>query len=178
MKYLKYLFVAVLLCFLCSCCKEENSIKIELSPHDAALNDLASVIYCDDELTKISQFNGTINELNSKYPIECVRKKGCYYRVSYRGNSCIAVITFDGEGNMLIGKVYSISKLKSDFDDLSKGQTLDSVLAIDPDGEYLFLYTGRNDFPKTSSHYTKDGYLITILYDDDHTISSIIEELI
>ena len=67
---------------------------------------------------------------------------------------------------------------KSDFDKLVKGQSLDEVRAIDPNGEYLFLYTGRNDAPKVSSHYTKDGYLITIEYDVSNVITSINEELI
>ena len=34
------------------------------------------------------------------------------------------------------------------------------------------------DAPKTSQHYTKDGYLITIDYDDDYKITKINEELI
>ena len=83
------------------------------------------------------------------------------YRVSYLGDGSIAIFLFDGSGNRLLGSTYSTQLLKSDFDGLVKGQSLDEVRAIDPNGEYLFLYTGRNDTPKVSSHYTKDGYLIT-----------------
>ncbi len=68
--------------------------------------------------------------------------------------------------------------LKSDFDNLKTGQSLDDVREIDPDGEYLFLETGRNDTPKVSSHYTKDGYFITVEYDDANVIISINEERI
>ncbi len=55
---------------------------------------------------------------------------------------------------------------------------LEEVRAIDPDGEYLFLYTGRNDVPKVSSHYTKDGYLITIEYDESNAVVSVEQELV
>lgn len=78
----------------------------------------------------------------------------------------------------ILGSIYNCRKIKSDFGELKKGQTLENVQKIDPQGEYLFLYTGRNDTPKISSHYTKDGYLITIQYDDSGTIIDIAEELI
>ena len=100
------------------------------------------------------------------------------YRVSYLGHGSIAVFLFDSSGNKIWGNTYSTQLLKSDFDGLVKGQSLDEVKAIDPNGEYLFLYTGRNDTPKVSSHYTKDGYLITIEYDVSNVIISINEELI
>ena len=85
---------------------------------------------------------------------------------------------FDDSGTKLLGNIYSVQLSKSDFDGLTKGQSIEEVKTIDPNGEYLFLYTGRNDTPKVSSHYTKDGYLITIEYDDFNTIISINEELI
>ena len=100
------------------------------------------------------------------------------YRVSYLGDESVVIFLFDGSGNRLFGSTYSTQLLKSDFDKLVKGQSLDKVRAIDPNGEYLFLYTGRNDTPKVSSHYTKDGYLITIEYDASNVITSINEKLI
>ena len=100
------------------------------------------------------------------------------YRVSYLGDERIAVLLFDSSGNKILGNTYRTQLLKSDFNGLAKGQSLDAVRAIDPNGEYLFLYTGRNDTPKESLHYTKDGYLITIQYDASCSIISINEELI
>ena len=53
------------------------------------------------------------------------------------------------------------------------GRHLSDVQTIDPEGEYLFLYTGRNDVPKVSTHYTTDGFVITITYDKNNVIEKI-----
>ena len=170
--------ITILLFLLCSCAKGGSYLKIEISPSDKSLIDLASKIYDEAQLLELAKFNGSIDELNAQYPIECLREDNGMYRVSYLGDGSIAIFLFDGSGNRFFGSTYSTQLLKSDFDGLVKGQSLDEVRAIDPNGEYLFLYTGRNDTPKVSSHYTKDGYLITIEYDVSNVIISINEELI
>ncbi len=153
-------------------------MNIEISQPDKSLVDLASKTYDETDLSELAEFNGLLNELNTKYPIECLRKDNGVYRVSYLGDGRIAVLLFDSSGNKILGNTYRTQLLKSDFNGLAKGQSLDAVRAIDPNGEYLFLYTGRNDTPKESLHYTKDGYLITIQYDASCSIISINEELI
>lgn len=170
--------VILLLFLFFSRAKGVNDLTIEISPSEKSIIDLASVIYDELQLSELAKFNGLMNELNAEYPIECLREDRGIYRVSYLGDGSIAVILFDDSGNKLLANIYSTQLLKSDFDGLVKGQTLEDVRAIDPNGEYLFLYTGRNDTPKASSHYTKDGYLITIKYDALNTIISINEELI
>lgn len=194
------------LLLLCSCTKEESDLEIEMfpsdknlidleietsppdkslidleietSPSDKSIIDLASKIYDEPELLELAKFNGSIDELNAQYPIECLREDNSTYRAAYLGNESIAVLLFDNYGNKLLGRVYSIQLLKSDFDSLKEGQSLEEARIIDPNGEYLFLYTGRNDTPKVSSHYTKDGYLITIEYDASNAIISINKNLI
>lgn len=170
--------IMILLLLLCSCAKGGSDLKIETSPSDKSLVDLASKIYEETELLELMKFSGSLNELNIKYPIECLREDNGMYRVSYLGDESVVIFLFDGSGNRLFGSTYSTQLLKSDFDKLVKGQSLDKVRAIDPNGEYLFLYTGRNDTPKVSFHYTKDGYLITIEYDVSNVITSINEKLI
>ena len=119
-----------------------------------------------------------MDEIHAKYPMECVRKISDTYRAAYLGDGSIAVLLFDASGDGLTGKIYSTRLLKSDFDNVKQGMQLEEVRAIDPDGEYLFLYTGRNDVPKVSSHYTKDGYLITIEYDESNAVVSVEQELV
>ena len=177
-KYFSIISVIVMLLTICSCTKGGSDLKIEISPSDKSLVDLASKVYEKKQLLELSKFNGSMNELNTKYPIECLRENNGTYRVSYLGNESIAVLLFDDLGNRLLGNIYSTQLLKSDFDNIKKGQLLDVVRKIDPNGEYLFLYSGKNDTPKVSSHYTKDGYLITIEYDVSNVIVSINEELI
>ena len=171
-------FIIVMLLMICSCTKGGSDLKIEISPPDKSLVDLASKIYEKTELLELMNFSGSLNELNIQYPIECLREENGMYRVSYLGEESVVIFLFDGFGNKLFGRIYSTQLLKSDFDKLAKGLSLDKVRAIDPNGEYLFLYTGRNDTPKVSSHYTKDGYLIIIEYDDSNIITSMDKKLI
>ncbi len=177
-KYYYLISVIVMLLVICSCTKGGSDLNIEISPPDKSLVDLASKIYDEAQLLELAKFKGSMNELNTKYPVECLRENNGTYRVSYLGDGNITVLLFDDSGNRLLGNIYSTQLLKSDFDNLKKGQLLNEVRAIDPNGEYLFLYAGRNDAPKVSSHYTKDGYLITIEYDVFNVIISINEELI
>ena len=170
--------IVILSCLFCSCITGGNGLRVEISPSDKNLNELASKIYEDSQLSEIIKFDGQIRELDTRYPIECIRKYNKNYRVSYLGAEKIAVIIFDDSGNKVSGSIYNACKSKSDFSVLAKGESLKNVQKIDPYGEYLFLYTGRNDTPKISSHYTKDGYLITIQYNDSNTIINIKEEQI
>lgn len=174
--------VIIVLLIFCSCNKGgsnlKNDLEIQVSPPEKSLIDLTSTIYDDSQLTELSKFGGSIEELDAKYPIQCLRENNGAYRVSYRGKEKIAVLLFDNIGNKLLGNVYSCKLLKSDFANVTKGQLLEDIRKIDPDGEYLFLYTGRNDAPKTSSHYTKDGFLITIEYDSQNNVFSIDQELV
>ena len=172
-RYFSLILIIVMLLVISSCAKGKSDLKIEMSPPDKSLTDLASVVHDETKLSEIANFKGSLNELNIKYPVECLREDGGMYRASYLGDGSIAVLLFDGSGNKLLGSTYSAKLLKADFDRLKEGLPLDEVRAIDPDGEYLFLYTGRNDIPKVSSHYTKDGYFITIEYDASNVIVSI-----
>lgn len=190
LKTFSIIIALTLLCMLCSCAKEGSNQMgkisqkegidqvVETSQSDKSLIELASRIYNESQLSEIVKFNGSISELNTQYPIECLRKNSGTYRVSYLGDTSIAVLLFDESGNKLLGNIYHVNLSKSDFSELLKGQLLEDVRAIDPNGEYLFLFTGRNDTPRVSSHYTKDGYLITVEYDASNRITDIIEELI
>ena len=153
-------------------------MNIEISPQDKNIFDLTSKIYDETELLELTKFNGSLNELDKKYPIECLRKDDGIYRASYLGEDRIAILLFDSSGNRICSNIYNTQLLECAFDSLEKGKSLDEVMAIDPEGNYLFLYTGRNDTPKKSQHYTKDGYLITIEYDVSNTITSISKKMI
>lgn len=190
-KQLSLVAVIVLLLFCCSCTKGEDDLKteifpfesegvleIETSPLGKSLLDLSSKTYSETQLLKIVEFDGTLKELNTKYPAECIRANNGNFRVSYLGDSSVAVVLFDDTGNKILGNIHKAQRLQSDFDSLKAGNVLDEVREIDPDGEYLFLYTGRNDTPRVSTHYTKDGSLITITYDEQNIIIGINRELI
>ena len=161
---------------LSSCGKGESDEKT-CSP-DKNIMELVSKKYSDAQLRTISQLEATMSELNKQYPIECLRKIGTAYRVSYLGNDGVAIIYFDSSEKKTLGSVCRLHLTKADFDELTIGQSLERVQELDPQGEYLFLYSGRNDAPKISTHYTIDGYLITVEYDEENAILGVTTSLI
>lgn len=177
-KYYSLLFLVCMMLALCFYGKGEMNLNIEISMPDENLVALASKEYNEAEMSKIVGFEGSLIELNAKYPVECLRENDGIYRASYLGDECVAILLFDSSGNKIMGNIYCAQLFKSDFGEMLKGKSLDEVRMLDPNGEYLFLYTGRNDTPKVSSHCTKDGYLIVIKYDFLNTVIDISETLI
>ena len=122
------LVTGVMLMF--SCAAAENELQAVVSPANQTIVALASKTYDDAQLLEISQFDGSLNELNAQYPAECVREENGLYRVSYLGSESVAALLFDGAGNRLLGRVYSAQLQKADFDAISAGQSLDDVRAL------------------------------------------------
>jgi len=172
------LFITLFLLVASSCTKGERDVKTKISPSDKSLLELTTCVYDEKQLMEITGFTGSMSELDARYPIECLRKVADLYRVSYLGEDKVAVLIFDNEGNILMGNCYRTRLLKKDFNELRPGLLLDKVREMDPDGFYPFLYTGRNDYPRESSHYTRDGYLITIQYNTENVIIHIEQELL
>ena len=140
---------------------------------DKNIFELVSIIYDNSLLRAIETFEGTMDELNELYPIECVRKTefDSYqaYKVSYLGEDKVVVVIFDISGNKCMSWIYNLNSLKADFENLRIGQTVADVKNVDPNGYYWFLITGTGE-PLCSDHYTRDGYLITIEYEiEDNT---------
>lgn len=177
MKFSTLAFILSMFILFGSCSVKSNSMNREISPSDKTIIDLNTKIYSETELLEITKFNGSIDDLNKVYPIECLRRINCGYRISYLGEKKIAVIIFN-DSDIMTSKCYDVHLSKSDFYGIETGKMLTDVQSMDPKGEYLFLYTGRNDTPKISTHYTTDGYLITITYNNSNEIVSIKEELI
>ena len=77
MRSAKYCFAAIVLMMLlviCSCTAGGTDLNIAISQPDKSLVDLASKTYDEADLSELAEFNGLLNELNTKYPIECLRK--------------------------------------------------------------------------------------------------------
>jgi hypothetical protein len=160
--------------------KEKENMTIKVSPDNLTVFELVTTEYDDEQLLKMSEFRGSIIELNNNYPIECLRhiEKGTLYRASYVGDSKVLTFWFNDDGEIQMIKTSLLSPPKAQFDELAIGQSFDDVYQLDPTAEYDFLNTGRTDSPKISSHYSSDGWLIHISYDDQLQITRIISELI
>ena len=175
--------LCIVLCvfvLLTSCQEGNTQMNINMSPENENLVDLATVIYDSEELKNILSFTGSVEELNKDYPIYCIRKISLGYRVTYLGeNGDIAILTFDETGNECDSRrSYSPSKSKDAFSNIISGMHVTEVREFDPDGVYAFLYSGRNDITYQSFHYTNDGFLVVVLYNENYIVSGVNIELI
>lgn len=174
----KYLFIIVILILsLCSCGKDKEMQGIKISDINMNMRELITIEYSKEELDVIHELNKNIYDLNTEFPIECVRETKNGFRVTYSESECILELFFDQQGNKTFGKIYNLSRERSSFKEII-GKSVENVKAIDPMGDYTFLYTGRNDIEPISTHYTEDGYLIKIIYDENNIAINVSEELI
>lgn len=159
---------------------EKENMAFKVSPENLTVYELATTIYDDEQLLKLSEFKGNINDLNEHYKIECLRyiEKGAIYRATYVGEGKILTFWFNNDGELLMVKAPQLSPAKARFEELTIGQPFDVVYQLDSTSEYDFMNTGRTDAPKVSSHYTSDGWLVHISYDDHLRITGITSELI
>ncbi len=157
---------------LTSCINRGNILNnMELS-ENTNIFETVTTVYSESQLRDLSTLNCSIDELNSRFPVECIKKTDNHYRVSYVGENMFTVILFDENGKWIMANTYKAYLPLSDYKTIRKGQSLDEVMEKDPNGEYLFLFTGRDDSPRISCHYSVDGYLITIKY-----ISNVVDEI-
>lgn len=175
-----HLFLIVVILFaLCSCNTSETKMSQRETPVDKNIYDVTTTFYTDSELKRIVSFFGSFDELDKYYPIECLRICGSFFRVSYLGkDNQLVCLFFSATGNRIIGELHKMYLTKTAFSSISAGDTLLKIKQIDPEGEYPFLHSGRNDTPKESYHYTTDGYLFTFRYNENNVVYDIECELI
>ena len=73
-KYLSLILLIMILLASCSYSKGGCDLKIKISPSNKSLVDLVSRLYDESQLLDLVKFNGSIDELNDRYPIECLRE--------------------------------------------------------------------------------------------------------
>ncbi len=137
------------------------------------ITELLTRIYTDDELTAITQFKGTLSELGQKYPIEFLRESNLGQYVVYRSESDLVIVGFELDGSQQALPFRGhMAHSSEEFRTIQVGDTLDEVRAFDPDGIYLWLYTGVQ-LPPVSTHCTTDGYFVSIEYSDENIVTKI-----
>lgn len=152
--------------------KELRFVQISLE-WDQNVMELLTHVYSDDKLTEISQFKGTLTELGQTWQVECLRETPFTQYAVYRSENDLVFLYFDGNGNLL-GRPDRghMAHSSEEFKALRVGDTLDDVMAFDPGGSYLWLYTGIQP-PPVSVHCTTDGCIISIEYDNENVITKI-----
>ena len=175
---LKVIFILFLAaCQFAGCASQNKGVNMNIE-QNRSIKDIIKHVYTDEELEAILQFKGPLSELNSKYPVECLRETETMKYAIYCSNNDIVFVYFDLSGNQKgRSSRFSMQHYSDEFQNLQVGDTIDDVLKLDPDGSYLFLYTGVQ-LPHGSTHCTKDGYFVFIEYDEHNIITSIDIKLI
>lgn len=175
MKTKKRTVIAILILAVCcvvGCASQKEGENVN-NGQTQNVTELIEHVYSDTELNEIWEFKGSLSELNEKYPIECLRESETVKSAVYLSDHDIVFVYFDRDGNQSArSEKYSLHHTSEEFRTIQIGDTLDDVREFDPEGSYLFLHTGVN-LPRTSTHCTTDGYLVTIAYDEQNIVTSI-----
>lgn len=151
---------------------DSNLGKLDMTQN---IHSIVTKTYSAEELEQIAAFEGDYYDYVAQYPIQCIKTLGESYRVAYLGADRVAVLYFNGKGEKLSGEVYMTAKTGADFDGIAVGDSMETVKQLDPAGYYPVISTGKDRV--RSEHYTSDGFMITIYYDQD-VIVEITKELI
>ncbi len=180
------LLSALILLSACLCgCQQEEKVKnfpVALSKTDRSALELCEVYYTDEELDAIydcAAEEGTASHLNDSYEIDCLRRdeEGCH--VIYTGQKKVLVLYFDQQGKWIEQeKKACLIKMLGTAADLKKvkvGSDISVVQKADKNAFYPFLENA--DLPRVSRHYSEDGYVTVIAYDDSNAVVSIDREI-
>lgn len=191
----------LLLVFLCACDKSTKNTKVDIYEsetdrkilsmvnNEVNADDVISTTYSPDVLMDLPCGNYAENELFEKTPPECVRlsEDGKYAYFVYKsddGHYAFIFYSFEYNTFPIIFQPYLGQCVSSiDFDNLEIGRTtLSEIMDMDPYGDYISLHLGLVPKEYMTRHYTSDGYMVTVYYGKEGTISKIekkkIDELI
>lgn len=126
-------------------------------------------------LSELLKSKPTLEELNANISLEFVRKLDTSYRAVMKTEQGWVQAFFNQDGtfaeSVKMGKLKSV--LKDDLLKIPFGMPVKQVQEIDPDGDYNFMYASWSGYPKKSYHYTSDGYVFSIYYDDAYEVMDI-----
>ena len=183
----KSVFLLLALCiacsaFLCACDNKTvpQNFPVAISPADRSALELCSTPRTNADLDKIYSFvndsGNSINDLNKKYEIQCLRQDEDEYRIEYIGGNHILVLRFDKDAKYIkdekLNSLYRVTDTRGKFDKLKVGDPVTEVQKVDPSCYFPFLLDPSTDRHVTY-HYTEDGYCTKIKYDTDMKISEI-----
>ncbi len=139
------------------------------------IHSLTVTTYNNDGLEEIKNFEGTYYELGAKHPGGCTKTVGGCLRVSFLSEDRVAVLLFDSQGNKLSGDVYTTTCALSELSELAVGDSMDKVKQVHPEAYFPMITMDKDRI--RSEHYTNDGFIVTIFYENDQ-IAEITTELI
>ena len=117
----------------------------------------------------------TLPELESVRDVQYLDKDVSRKTVVVTGDSKVVLFNFLEDGTLESKDVRDISPASVTFDALSEADPISKVMEIDPKADFGFMYSGRNDVPRHTYHYTTDGYCVEISYDSNNNIIEVVK---
>ena len=157
---------------------DQKVMGIPIIESNVNIFDVLECEYSPDEIQNIMNMRVTLPELNEKYPVKCLKMHNDAYYAYYRSDENLLILLYDREG---VKKNYRLCFPDVSCDRLTSitsGTSLTEVQSIDPKAHYTFLYAGDINFPKVSTHYTTDGYMVQITYDENLFVREIAVKLL
>ena len=172
------LLIALSAC-LCGCTSKEKGFTIPVSPEDKSVFEMCTTMYNEVQLNEIYDAAvdaETAEDLDKKFPLQCLRKSDDGYQVMYASPNEMLILNYDKDGKFVEGsKKEDLRRLVVSiavFDELKAGDSVHLVQAIDHHS-YIPFMAGVEGAQLFSDHYSEDGYHTHIEYDSDHKITSI-----
>lgn len=162
---------------------DTDDTSVDSSSEDSVDGDVSieKVIigYTSDEIMAIHEFEGTKEALLSKYPDGRAQKEGESTLIYYYGDDFIVEVFYSNDEDIdPFVLVINSERTKSEFYKLETGTGLEEVREFAPKMWCNFDSAGRQDIPRESYHYTTDGYMITIEYDENSAVCKITDKYI
>lgn len=166
----------IIFIFMMFGCSAHNNAVVPCSDENLTCLELVTETTPTSELIGIIGGKETIESVNERAPILCLRKRGASYYAVYKvSDSEWDLVYFDSERIFEGVSIIRISDgvTKKDFDGIGSGSNINDVKAIDPHGNYDFMFASWSGYPRYSYHYTEDGYKIVIHYNAEYNIIDI-----
>lgn len=157
-------------------CAEKK--KILLSDPNTNICDLISIKYSFDDLMDIKLNFESIELLHEAYPIQCIKRIPTGFKIMYVSDDEILILFFDQAGNKIFAEINHFATREITLQEIKNGQNVTEIQEIDPNGNFIFLYASTNDAPRESTHYTSNGYMYVVSYDENYNVISVTKELI
>ena len=170
-----FIIAFILIGCIFSACSSEKNESAGTSDADLSSMDIVKTTVSYEELIKLLEDKPSLEELNNRIVLECVKKTfNCYYAVLKTDQGWV-IIYFDKDEKFSNEQQIIISENtnKDIMDSLKIGMSLEEVRKADPDGDYSFIYFSWSGYPQVSYHYLADGNVYYISYDDSFCISDI-----
>lgn len=181
----RYITIFLVLLIALSCllggCKVKVMDEPTVSDADFVYEYDGDILYTNEQLEEIDNFEGTKRQFFEKYPTPYVSEyENEESRFLYYSEDTVLAVYFDkkDERDMVYFDTFSLSVPKEQMEQVKVGDSIDDVMELDPNGFYPFTDTYSTG-THHSGHYTVDKYIVWIYYSSDYMVEQIeIESLI